>query len=143
METGAIDAALIEVPYNVMLERKGFRKILFVGDLIPSPLAGFGTRLEKIHKQPDEIQRLVRATLRGIQLAKSNRQEAVRSIMKWAEMDQALAEGSYEMAASGWSTTGAASSQGVQIAMEEIRAEFKLETTPEPSKAFDWRFVQK
>jgi hypothetical protein len=47
------------------------------------------------------------------------------------------------VAASGWSTTGAASSQGVQIAMEEVRAEFKLETTPEPSKAFDWRFVQK
>jgi NitT/TauT family transport system substrate-binding protein len=39
MESGAIDAALIEAPYNVMLERKGFRKILFVGDLIPSPLA--------------------------------------------------------------------------------------------------------
>ena len=111
--------------------------------MIPSPLAGFGTRLEKIHKQPDEIQRLVRATLGGIQLAKSNRREAVRSIMKWAKMDQALAEGSYEMAASGWSTTGAASSQGVQITMEEIRAEFKLETPPEPSQAFDWRFVQK
>src|SRR5688572_16716532 len=55
METGAIDGALIEAPYNVMLERKGFRNILFVGDLIPSPLAGFGTRLEKIQKQPNEI----------------------------------------------------------------------------------------
>ena len=42
MEGGAIDAALIEAPYNVMLERKGFRKILFVGDVIPSPLAGLG-----------------------------------------------------------------------------------------------------
>jgi ABC-type nitrate/sulfonate/bicarbonate transport system substrate-binding protein len=31
METGAIDAALIEAPYNVMLERKGFRKILSSG----------------------------------------------------------------------------------------------------------------
>jgi hypothetical protein len=31
MESGAIDAALIEAPYNVMLERRGFRKILFVG----------------------------------------------------------------------------------------------------------------
>jgi hypothetical protein len=64
METGAVDAALIEAPYNVMLERKGFRKILFVGDLIPSPLAGFGTRMEKIQKQPDEIQRLMRAANR-------------------------------------------------------------------------------
>jgi NitT/TauT family transport system substrate-binding protein len=143
MESGAIDAALIEAPYNVMLERKGFRKILFVGDLIPSPLAGFGTRLEKIQKQPDEIQRLVRATLHGIQLAKSNRQEAVRSIMKWTEMDQSLAEGSYEMARSSWSTTGAASPQGIQVAMEEIRTEFKLDAPPEPSRAFDWSFVQK
>jgi len=143
MEAGAIDAALIEAPYNVMLERKGFRKILFVGDLIPSPLAGFGTRLEKIHKQPDEVQRLVRATLRGIQFAKSNKQESVRSIMKWTDMDQGLAEGSYEMAAASWSNSGAASLQGIQSAMEEIRAELKLEAPPDPSRAFEWSFVQR
>lgn len=143
MESGAIDAALIEAPYNVMLERKGFRKLLFVGDLIPSPLAGLGTRIEKIQKQADEVQRLVRATLRGIQFAKSNRAETIRSIMKWAEMDQTMAEGSYEMAVSSWSTTGVASAQGLQIAMEEIRAEMKLDRAPEPSQAFDWSFVRK
>ena len=143
MEAGAIDAALIEAPYNVMLERKGFRKILFVGDLIAAPLAGLGTRLETIHKQPDEVQRLVRATLRGIQFAKNNKPESVRSIMKWTDMDQGLAEGSYEMAASSWSNRGAASPQGIQIAMEEIRAELKLDGPPDPSRAFDWSFVQK
>jgi NitT/TauT family transport system substrate-binding protein len=143
METGAVDAALIEAPYNVMLERKGFRKILFVGDLIPSPLAGFGTGLDKIHKQPDEIQRLVRATLRGINFAKTNKQESVRSIMKWAAMDQNLADGSYDMAVSGWSSNGVASPQGLRIAMEEIRAELKLDAPPDPAKAFDFRFVQK
>ena len=143
METGAVDAALIEAPYNVMLERKGFRKILFVGDLIPSPLAGFGTGLERIQKQPDEIQRLVRATLRGINLAKTNKPESVRSIMKWAGMEQSLADGSYDMAVSSWSSNGVASPQGLQIAMEEIRAELKLDTPPDPAKAFDFRFVQK
>jgi ABC-type nitrate/sulfonate/bicarbonate transport system substrate-binding protein len=119
MKSGAIDAALIESPYNVMLERDGFHKILFVGDLIPSPLAGFGTTLERIRKQPDEIQRLVRATLRGIQYAKTNRQESVNAIMKWAEMDQPIAEGSFDMAVTSWSNSGAANPQGVQIAMEE------------------------
>jgi ABC-type nitrate/sulfonate/bicarbonate transport system substrate-binding protein len=142
MEAGAVDAALIEAPYNVMLERKGFRKLLFVGDLIPSPLAGLGTRVDKIQKQPDEIQRLVKATLRGIQLAKTNRQETVRSIMKWTDMDQGLAEGSYEMASSGWSANGVASAQGLQIAMEEIRVELKLDAAPDPAKAFDWTFVK-
>src|ERR1044071_1463548 len=143
METGAIDAALIEAPYNVMLERKGFRKILFVGDVIPSPLAGFGTRLEKIHKQPDEIRRLVRATLRGIQYAKANQRESIRSIMKWADMSEELADGSYEMAASSWSATGAASAPGLQTAMEEIPTELKLDAAPDPARAFDWSFVQK
>lgn len=143
METGAIDAALIEAPYNVMLERKGFRKILFVGDVIPSPLAGFGTRREKIQKQPDEIRRLVRATLRGIQHAKSNPRESIHSIMKWAGMSEELADGSYEMAASSWSATGAASAQGLQTAMEEIRTELKLDAAPDPARAFDWSFVQK
>ena len=143
MESGAIDAALIEAPYNVMLERKGFHRILFVGDLIPSPLAGFGTRQEKIQQQPDEIRRLVRATLRGIQWAKSNKQEAVRSIMKWNDMEQVLAEGSYDRAASSWSATGMPSTQGLQIAMEEIRAELKLSAAPDPGRAFDFSFVRK
>lgn len=143
MESGAIDAALIEAPYNVMLERKGFRRILFVGDVIPSPLAGLGTKLEKIQKQPEEVQRLVRATLRGVRYAKDNKAEAIRLIMKWSEMDQDLAQGSYEMAASGWSPSGAATSEGMQIAMEEIRAELKLDAAPDPAKAFDWTFVQR
>jgi ABC-type nitrate/sulfonate/bicarbonate transport system substrate-binding protein len=99
--------------------------------------------LEKIQKQPDEIRRLVRATLRGIQYAKSNERESIRSIMKWTDMDQGLAEGSYEMASSSWSATGVASAQGLQIAMEEIRAELKLDALPDPSRAFDWSFVQK
>jgi ABC-type nitrate/sulfonate/bicarbonate transport system substrate-binding protein len=142
MEAGAVDAALIEAPYNVMLERKGFRKILFVGDLIPSPLAGLGTRVDKIQKQPDEIQRLIKATLRGIQYAKTNRQETVRSIMKWTDMDQSLAEGSYEMAAASWSSNGVASPEGLQIAMEEIRVELKLDAAPDSAKAFDWSFVK-
>ena len=111
--------------------------------MIPSPLAGFGTRLDKIKKQPDEIQRLVRATLRGIQLAKGNKPEAVQSIMKWADMNQELAEGSYAMAAQSWSATGVASPQGLQIAMEEIRVELKLAIAPDPAKAFDFTFVQK
>ena len=92
MKSGAVDAALIEAPYNVMLEREGFRQILFVGDLIPLPLAGLGTTLEKIRKQPDEVQRLVRATLRRIHYARSNKQESVKAIMDWADMDRPRAE---------------------------------------------------
>jgi hypothetical protein len=81
--------------------------------------------------------------LRGIHYAKSNKQESVQSIMKWAEMDLELAEGSYDMAVSSWSDIGAANPQGIQIAMDEIRTEQKLDAFPDPDKGFDWTFVQK
>ena len=143
MKTSAVDAALIEAPYNVMLEREGFRQILFVGDPIPLPLAGLGTTLEKIRKQPDEVQRLVRATLRGIHYARSNKQESVKAIMDWADMDRPRAEGSFDMAVTSWSNSGAANPQGIQLAMEEIKMAQKLETLPDSAKAFDWNFVQR
>ena len=54
--------------------------------------------------------------------------------MKWADMEQPLAEGSYDMAVASWSSTGAASTQGIQIAMEEIQAEQKLNVTPDPAE---------
>lgn len=63
--------------------------------------------------------------------------------MKWSEMDEDLAGGNYDMAVSGWSHNDVASPRGVQIAMEEIRAESKLAAVPDPSKAFEWSFVRR
>ena len=47
------------------------------------------------------------------------------------------------MAVTRWSNSGAANPQGIQLAMEEIKMEQKLDTLPDPSKAFDWSFVQR
>jgi hypothetical protein len=47
------------------------------------------------------------------------------------------------MAASGWSNTGAATPQGIQIVLEEIRTELKLDIAPDAARAFDWSFVQR
>src|SRR5258706_14057494 len=87
LKSGAIDATLIEAPYNIMLEQEGFSRMLFVGDIVPSPIAGFGATVEHIQKQGGEIRRLVRATLRAIQFAKANRQETVKSIAKWTALE--------------------------------------------------------
>jgi NitT/TauT family transport system substrate-binding protein len=143
LQAGAIDAALMEAPYNVMLEREGYNRILFVGDFLPSPIAGFGTTLEKIRSRPQEVQRLIRATLRGIQYAKTHKEESVRLIMKWVSMDHGLAEGSYDMAAGSWSDNGEASAHSVQSAMDEIKTELNLDSAPDPSRIFEFSFVKK
>jgi hypothetical protein len=63
--------------------------------------------------------------------------------MQWANMDQPLAEGSYDMAVTSWSNSGAATPKSVQVAMEDIKTEQKLDVLPDPSKAFEWTFVRR
>jgi hypothetical protein len=75
--------------------------------------------------------------LQGIHLAKSDKQETIRSIMKWTDMNEALAEGSYEMAAR-VNPPIVCPPRCLQIAMEEIRSERRLEVTPDPAAAFDF-----
>jgi NitT/TauT family transport system substrate-binding protein len=142
LKSGAIDATLIEAPYNIMLEREGFSRILFVGDIVPSPIAGFGTTVERIQKQSGEIRKLVRATLRAIQFAKTNRQESVKSIAKWTAMELPLAQGSYDMAVATWSASGIPGMEALRATMEEVQRELKLDRAPDPSQAFDWSFVK-
>ena len=142
LKSGAIDATLIEAPYNIMLEQEGFPRLLFVGDVVPSPIAGFGTGTERIQKQSAEVRRIVRAALRAIQYAKANRRETVQAIARWTAMDIKLAEGSYDMAAPTWTTGGVPAGEALRTAMEEVQRELKLDRPPDPAQAFDWSFVK-
>lgn len=142
LKAGAIDATLMEFPYNLMLEKEGFNRILFVGDLVPAPIAGFGVTVERIQKRPDEIRRMVRATLHATKYAKEHRDESAKSIAKWTGMENALAEGSYDLASGTWSNNGIPAPDALASAMQDVMRELKLEAPPDPAKVFEWSFVK-
>jgi ABC-type nitrate/sulfonate/bicarbonate transport system substrate-binding protein len=125
-----------------MLEQEGFPRLLFVGDVVPSPIAGFGTSLDRVNKHAGEVQRMVRAALRAIQFAKTNRRDTVAAIAKWTGMDAKLADGSYDMAAPTWAANGVPGPETLRAAMEEVQRELKLDRAPDPAQAFDWSFVK-
>jgi len=143
LKAGVIDAALIEAPYNLMLQEEGFTKILFVGDHIRSPYSGLATTLERIQKHQSEIRRLIKATLRGIQYTKNHRQESATLISKWAGMEYSLAEGSFDMVVKTWLDRGVPSTEGINTLMEELKGELKLDSLPDSSRVFEWDFVQR
>jgi len=49
-----------------------------------------------------------------------------------------LRHGGFEL-----SNSGAASLQSIHVALDEIKTDQKLDVSPDPSKAFEWSFVQK
>ncbi len=66
LESGAVDAALLGVPENIIAVEKGYNELLFIGDIVNFPQNGFGASVKKIQENPEEVYGMVRATLRGL-----------------------------------------------------------------------------
>jgi NitT/TauT family transport system substrate-binding protein len=93
LESGVVDASLLSVPENIIAHEKGYNELLFLGDVVEFPQNGFGTSEKRIRENPDEVYRMVRATLRGLQFIwDKNNGEAVTNIMKqWKVNDRKMA----------------------------------------------------
>jgi NitT/TauT family transport system substrate-binding protein len=84
LESGVVDAVILESPDNFAAQQRGFHELIFFGDQIEFPQNGFGTSEKKIRENPDEIFRMVRATLRGLMFIwdKKNNEQVLDVIMK-------------------------------------------------------------
>ena len=94
LESGIVDASLLSVPENIIAQEKGYHELLFLGDIVEFPQNGFGTSEKRIRENPDEVYRMVRATLRGLQFVwEKNNQEAVTNILmkQWKVNDRKMA----------------------------------------------------
>ena len=94
LESGIVDASLLSVPENIIAQEKGYHELLFLGAVVEFPQNGFGTSEKRIRENPDEVYRMVRATLRGLQFVwEKNNQEAVTNILmkQWKVNDRKMA----------------------------------------------------
>ncbi|MGH7767431.1 MAG: ABC transporter substrate-binding protein [Candidatus Binatia bacterium] len=84
LESGVVDAVILESPDNILAQQKGFHELIFFGDFIEFPQNGFGAAEKKLRENPDEVYKMVRATLRGLQFIwdKKNHEPALDIIMK-------------------------------------------------------------
>ena len=94
LESGVVDASLLSVPENIIAHEKGYNELLFLGDVVEFPQNGFGTSEKRIRENPDQVYRMVRATLRGLQFIwDKNNSEAVTNILmkQWKVNDRKMA----------------------------------------------------
>jgi NitT/TauT family transport system substrate-binding protein len=94
LETGSVDASFLSVPENIIALERGYNELVFAGDVVEFPQNGFGTSEKKIRENPDEVYRMVRATLRGLQFVwhKGNQEAVTNVVMKqWKINDARMA----------------------------------------------------
>jgi NitT/TauT family transport system substrate-binding protein len=146
LESGAVDAALLGVPENIIAVEKGYSELLFLGDVLSFPQNGFGASAKKISENPDEVYGMVKATLRGFyfSLDPRNREEVVNIIMKqWRLTDRNLAGAMLRQLSRGVLRDMSIKPEGLQLMIDLVREDSKVAQPFTVSQISDFSFLEK
>lgn len=81
LQAGSVDATPLDVAFVEKTDKLGLVNILYFGDVVDLPLGGLGVGTQKIKTNPEQIRRVIRATLKALGFFKTNKEETLE-IMK-------------------------------------------------------------
>ena len=122
--SGAIEAAILTPPYTVMAEQKGLNNLVWLGDIVGDvPSNGLSTTVRKLKENPDQVRRMLRASLRSMRYTREHKQEALPILAKeFPDMDRNTLAGTLDFYLKAMSPDGRVSDNVVREMINEQRA---------------------
>ncbi len=130
MENNIAQGSLMPLPTNVQMENRGFRLFGNTAEIVAHPIAGLGVHEDRIKKDPDMIKRVLRATLRSLQLLQTSPNETVKILMDWTRANEKDALRSLELAKPGFSKNGLLTDDDLTIEWSFIQQQTKKTHVP-------------
>ncbi|HXG53353.1 MAG TPA: ABC transporter substrate-binding protein [candidate division Zixibacteria bacterium] len=146
LESALVDASFLSVPENIIALDRGFNELVFAGDVVEFPQNGFGTSEKKIRENPDEVYRMVRATLRGLQFIwDAENRDAVTAIMmkQWKVSDRRMAAEMSRQVGRVLTRDARVTPESVQVLVDLARESAKVSRPVAASEVVDYSFVDK
>jgi NitT/TauT family transport system substrate-binding protein len=142
LHAGSIDATPIDVAFAVKAEDEGFRRLVYLGDLIELPLSGIAVMDQKLQTQREQVKRVVRATVRGTRFMKHNRGETVRMLSDYLRITPAQSAKAYDASINSFTDDGIISDKGVLLDVQLTKERLKLTRDIPLSQLVDWSLVK-
>jgi ABC-type nitrate/sulfonate/bicarbonate transport system substrate-binding protein len=142
LRAGAIDATPIDVAFAVKAEDEGFKRLVYLGDLIELPLSGIAVMDQKLQTQRDQVRRVVRAGVRGLRFMKQNRNETVQMLSDYLRITPSQSARAYDAAINSFSDDGMISDKGVLLDVQLTKERLKLTKDIPLSQLVDWSLVK-
>jgi ABC-type nitrate/sulfonate/bicarbonate transport system substrate-binding protein len=142
LRAGSIDATPIDVAFAVKAEDEGFRRLVYLGDLIELPLSGLAVMEQKLQTQRDQVRRVVRASVRGLRFMKQNRAETVQMLSDYLRITPSQSARAYDAAINSFTDDGIISDKGVLLDVQLTKERLKLTKDIPLSQLVDWSLVK-
>jgi len=136
-----VDVVVISPPADTQMEKQGYRILARAYELFSFPYLGLGTHTRKIKDKPDEIRRVIKATIRANRFIRDNRDEAVRALIAWGKVEREFAYASYDALRNLFNADGAVPEDGLKLVIEQARRNAKVIREIMPSEVVDLTFL--
>lgn len=142
LRAGSIDATPIDVAFAVKAEEEGFKRLLYLGDIIELPLSGITVMEKKIQTQREQVKKVVRATLRGTRFMKQNRAETNQMLSDYLRITASQAAKAYDAAINSFTDDGIISDKGVNLDIQLTKERLKITKEIPLSQLVDWSLLK-
>ncbi|MGE5219155.1 MAG: ABC transporter substrate-binding protein [Chloroflexota bacterium] len=130
-----VDAVMTAIPYDFLVEKEGFRRLVFVKDVIDLPLSGLAAHDDRIRERPAEVRNVISGVLKGIVYTRTHRDEVLPLLREFIKLESAeMTRRAYDAIKDIWPENGMPTDEGLRnvLLSEEIPADTPL------SKMTNW-----
>ena len=137
-----VDVVVISPPADTQMEKQGYRILARAYELFSFPYLGLGTHTRKIKERPDEIRRVIKATIRANRFIRDHRDEAVKTLIAWGKVEREFAYASYDALKNLFNSDGAIPEDGLKLVIDQARRSAKVAREIAPSEVVDLSFLR-
>jgi ABC-type nitrate/sulfonate/bicarbonate transport system substrate-binding protein len=142
LRAGSIDATPIDVSLAVKAEDEGFKRLLYLGDIIELPLTGIAVMDKQIQTQREQVKRVVRATVRGTRFMKQNQKDTIQMLSDYLRLTPAQSVKTYEASINSFTEDGLISDSAVNVDVQLTKERLKMTKEIPLGQLIDWSLVR-
>jgi NitT/TauT family transport system substrate-binding protein len=142
---GVLDAAVLAPPFNVIGAEKGLTMLTFLGESVPdaSSSNGIVTSAQKIKSSPDQVRRIVRASLKSLSDFRRNKASAIGFLSAHFEIPKNVATKAYSNALEILTPDGEISPEKVRQILSMMQDTGRKDAvTVSPTSLIDFSFLR-
>jgi ABC-type nitrate/sulfonate/bicarbonate transport system substrate-binding protein len=139
---GTVQATHMPVPLNIQLKKEGYHELVYAGKILQRPLTGLATSVEKIQKNPGQVQRMVRAFLRSTRALKAERAGFISFAQRKYGYSKDVMDEAYKYLVDALSQDGFVEDASLQAAIDEAKSLAKITKPIAQSDVVDYSFLR-
>jgi NitT/TauT family transport system substrate-binding protein len=140
--SGTVDAAIVSPEERYAALDQGMRDLMFFGKEVKNSWGTFATSERFLKEQPKQLAGFVRAVIKGLRIARQDREGTIAAVTKFSELDKSLSTRMYDDLVGTFTKAGYVDEQTQKNDLAIVAQVADVVEIVPPKRAYDFSFAR-